>query len=179
MCKALEEVIIELSYRPVGVDGQGFPEQGVVVEVEGRAVLLHTGEEDVLDVDICDHVFDNMGVRFFLFLHSSFHFLHVKVPFLTLTSSVIFPFQELPPILYNGHLDNILSFYQLQMADNSIKEIIHIQHAHISDPTPLNTWFWTMSLHLVFLLHQTGTAAFLPRMINEDSQSPSQGKASS
>ena len=60
LCQAPEEVIIELDYRPAGVDGQGFPEQGVVVEVEGRAVLPRTGEEDVLDVDVRDYVFDNV-----------------------------------------------------------------------------------------------------------------------
>ena len=59
MCKVLEKVFIELSQHPAGVDGQGFPEQGVVVEVEDRAVSLCVGEE-VLDVEVPDYVFDDV-----------------------------------------------------------------------------------------------------------------------
>ena len=50
--------------------------------------------------------------------------------------------------LSSGHLDNILSFYRLQIADDGIKELVHIRHAHIPNPTPLNMQLRTVPFQL-------------------------------
>ena len=69
----------------------------------------------------------------FLLLLSSFHFLHIEVPFPTLTPSVIFllSFSFTITNTFKGQLDNLFiagygGHSSLQMANNGIEELVHI-----------------------------------------------------